>query len=1653
MSIVINGRRDPGEWSAATRLDRPGASPDGYALYGTIEGDAFVFRLESTLPIGVNTTLWLNADGSTATGYPIFDWLGAGADFNINFVPDAQGLAAPSLFTGASGQTLVGAITEFAYSADGTAAEFRVPLALLNLTSAPASTALYADVNDTTFLPGDYTLPPLTIVDPAALPARTEAGHRIGIVYSTTTAARFFDATAYADLFMAAQNQARMAGIPFDLLTEDDLTDLAKLVNYDTLVFPSFANVPLAKLAAIRANLDTVVYQYGTGLVTAGNFMTNDENGGALAGNSYASMKMLLGLDRVGGGNFNEVAVTAAATANPVMAGYAEGEVIRDYIKPATATLGIGTQWFTPVTADAAVLAVQTIDAVSHPAVIATVTGGRNVHFATEGMLADNNMLAHAIDWSAQDPAVPGAKLQMSRQAVIVASRSDMDEAMQPDEVKPATGPGIYDKLLPLLDAWKAAYDFVGSYYIDVGDWHERHRHGLGRLETLLPAAPGHGQRDRLAFDHPSGGHQPPDRRPAADRVPAVQGDHRGEPRHPGPRRRHPRGAREAAGVRGGDAVLLLPDRRQYRGRRRLSRRLRQPDADRYRGVYIAPNISSDFSLVGFKQLTAAQALIAWKAEWQDVVSHADLPVVVWPWHDYGPTNFLNEPGQTYTEQMFTDFIKFAYDAGSEFVTLADLAQRIAAYQAASLATSLVDADTMQVTVSASGSLGAMAVDLDPGTSIKSVAGWYAYDTDSVFLPATGGSFTVDLGPVADDVTHITALPMRAQLLSVTGDGRNIAFSVYGEGSVAIDLTAPGNKYVLVSGAAAHGLAGEILTLDLGAIGRHDVSVQLLDPVPPAGTVTGLSLSADSGADAQDFITNVAAQTLTGTIDVALAAGDVVKVSLDGGASWSAATAAVGGTSFSLAGVLPAGGGVLQARVESLFGLASATWSQPYVLDTVAPAGTAAFLAMTQDSGTAGDWITNDGTAGRTVSGTLPTPLAADEALQISVNGGASWIGATVDGTAWSVTDPLAHAANWTIQARLVDLAGNAGPVVSRAVTYDADAPATTVRIAAMTRDSGTAGDFVTNDGSALRTVTGTLSAALAPDETLQLSFDGGASWTRATAAGTGWSAVDPGAHAESWSIQARVQDLAGNAGPLASQAVTFDTAAPAQVVGIAAMTRDSGLAGDWVTNDGAAGRTVSGTLSGGLAVGETLQLSFDGGTNWTAAAVSGTGWSAVDPLAHAANWTIQARVTDAAANVSPVVSQAVTYDRTAPTETVRVLGMTRDSGIAGDWITNDGAAGRTVTGSLSTALAADEALQLSFNGGGSWVNAAVGGTGWSAVDPLAHAASWSIQARVVDLAGNAGPLAAQAVTYDVTPPTKTVRIASMTKDSGIAGDFLTNDGSAGRTVSGTLSSGLATGESLQLSFDGGAAWTAVTPVGTGWSVQDPTAHAASWTLQARVLDAAGNGGPLAAKLVTYDATPPAAAAITSVATLQVAGTAEAGSTVAVYDGSLLLGRATASATGSWSVLTLLFDTVHSMTATVTDRAGNPGPGSAPTLVGSSRADTLLGTAAGDTLLGNGGSDVIEGGAGNDRLTGGSGADTFLMRAGSGHDIVTDFAAGGLIHDALRLLGYGLTSFDAVMARTVQSGTSTVITLDAADSVTLLNLSKASLVANDFLFA
>jgi serralysin len=118
---------------------------------------------------------------------------------------------------------------------------------------------------------------------------------------------------------------------------------------------------------------------------------------------------------------------------------------------------------------------------------------------------------------------------------------------------------------------------------------------------------------------------------------------------------------------------------------------------------------------------------------------------------------------------------------------------------------------------------------------IQSVANWYAYDSDSVFLPAIGGTFTVNLGTFQDDLTHIAGLPMRADLLSVSGDGSNLSFSMSGDGSVLIDLKTPGTQIVSVQGAQTGTLGGA--ALDQLTLAFSDLSLAISSSLPVGAAV------------------------------------------------------------------------------------------------------------------------------------------------------------------------------------------------------------------------------------------------------------------------------------------------------------------------------------------------------------------------------------------------------------------------------------------------------------------------------------------------------------------------------------------------------------------------------------------------------------------------------------------------------------------------------------------------------------------------------------------------------------------------------------------------------------------------------------------------
>ena len=143
--------------------------------------------------------------------------------------------------------------------------------------------------------------------------------------------------------------------------------------------------------------------------------------------------------------------------------------------------------------------------------------------------------------------------------------------------------------------------------------------------------------------------------------------------------------------------------------------------------------------------------------------------------------------------------------------------------------------------------------------------------------PQSGGSYTITLATAADDVTHITALPMRSELISVTGDGTDLSFTLIGEGRVVVDLKSLAGATLAVSGATVVSQVGDILTLDLGAIGSHTVAITQTAPnVAPIITSNGggdtAALSfAENGTGAVTTVT--ASDTVGQTLTYALAAG------------------------------------------------------------------------------------------------------------------------------------------------------------------------------------------------------------------------------------------------------------------------------------------------------------------------------------------------------------------------------------------------------------------------------------------------------------------------------------------------------------------------------------------------------------------------------------------------------------------------------------------------------------------------------------------------------------------------------------------------------------------------------------------------------------
>lgn len=126
------------------------------------------------------------------------------------------------------------------------------------------------------------------------------------------------------------------------------------------------------------------------------------------------------------------------------------------------------------------------------------------------------------------------------------------------------------------------------------------------------------------------------------------------------------------------------------------------------------------------------------------------------------------------------------------------------------------------------------------------------------------------------------------------------------------------------------------------------------------------------------------------------------------------------------------------------------------------------------------------------------------------------------------------------------------------------------------------------------------------------------------------------------------------------------------------------------------------------------------------------------------------------------------------------------------------------------------------------------------------------------------------------------------------------------------------------------------------------------------------------------------------------------------------------------------------------------GAGGADSLSGGNGGDKLYGGAGIDQLSGENGSDTLDGGAGNDLLTGGNGPDRFVFSAGFGNDTITDFKAQ---NDTIQIDHNLVGGFGDLLSHASQVGSSVVIALDAAHSITLQGVNLSSLSNGDFVFS
>ncbi|VED37039.1 adhesin for cattle intestine colonization [Escherichia coli] len=496
--------------------------------------------------------------------------------------------------------------------------------------------------------------------------------------------------------------------------------------------------------------------------------------------------------------------------------------------------------------------------------------------------------------------------------------------------------------------------------------------------------------------------------------------------------------------------------------------------------------------------------------------------------------------------------------------------------------------------------------------------------------------------------------------------------------------------------------------------------------------------------------------------------------------------------------------------------------------------------------------------------------------------------------------------------------------------------------------------------GAAL-TLSGSTSGVEA-GQTVTITF-GGKTYTTTVAANGSWSTTVPAVDMATLrdgnaSAQVRVTNVNGNSAT-ATHEYSVDSAAPTVTINT--------IASDNIINasEAAAGVTVSGTST--AETGQTLTVTLNG-TNYQTTVQADGSWSltlpASDLTALANNgYTLTASVSDLAGNPGSA-SKGVTVDTTAPVISFNT--------VAGDDVINNvehtqaqiisGTATGAVAGDRLVVTIAGQQYVTSTDASGNWSV----GVPASVISGLADG-TVTISATITDSAGNSST---QTHNVQVNTAAVSLSVSTISGDNIInaaeAGSALTLSGTGTNFAAGTVVTVLLNGKGYSATIQNNGSWSVNVPAADVAALADGT----SYTVSASAQDSAGNSAT-ASRSVAVDLTAPVisintvstddrlnAAEQQQPLTLNGSTSAEVGQTVTVTFGGKTY-TATVAANGTWALnvpaadLAALGQGAQTITASVNDRAGNPGQTTHALTVDTVAPTVTIATVAGDDIINN----------------------------------------------------------------------------------------------------